>query len=224
MNCTKFETAAQQLLDERTVALPAEMTEHLAACGDCRSFWNGQLWLLKANQSFAVAELPAGMLAATLQQMKAADSSDASRLLTRRQNRPVRWGWAAAVSCAAALALIAVSLPPHAVPPGDSQTLADRDVAVEESESLLASQSLSRLWNGVQAEYQELSKDTTDTLSEMGDLPDTAAILPVVSPWAPALADPPESWQRVDRPISERVEAAFDFLWDALPSTAPQSL
>ena len=224
MNCTKFESAAQRLLDERTAELPAEMQAHLSNCRDCRCFWSGQLWLLKANQSIAPAEVPAGLASATLLRLKATGDTHLPEIAQRAVS--ARRGWAAALCCAASSALIMIFLSSEPSPRPEAPTISKgiAPAELEDAETLLASQSLSRLWNGVQAEYQELSQDTSETLTGLPELPKRDAILPVVTPWAPAWADPAESWRRVDRPISERVEAAFDFLWDALPTEPTQSL
>jgi hypothetical protein len=130
---------------------------------------------------------------------------------------------------AAALALVAVTL--VRLMPSDvhrDSTLVARSSAISlesplASEALLVSQALTGLFQEVRSEYVQLSQETARAFEDWDKLPETQKwLLPI--PRADSSNETPSStWMRLDRPVSERVGQAFDFLWDALPGSAQQS-
>jgi hypothetical protein len=54
-------------------------------------------------------------------------------------------------------------------------------------------------------------------------LPHTSDLIPNFSDSAAMPLESTPAWPRLDRPVSDRVGQAFDFLWDVLPHDASRS-
>lgn len=232
MNCTDFELAVQHRLDARQADLTPELRAHLARCPECQVYWQGQKMLLSAVKSWSPAHPPAGLVDAVLAELSRSNRASPAVTVMPARSHPSRgslWG----IFCStAALAILAVSLipvtphaeqPPTSIakinPPADS----DSPLAVE---TAMVSQTLAGLWHEVHAEYVELSEETNRAFDDWSELPASTTLLPALPDGAASETESPESnssWLRLDRPVSERVGQAFDFLWDALPLPAPQS-
>lgn len=218
MNCTEFELDAQERLDARQTALPAESRAHLADCAACRSFWRGQLTLLAAVDSWKDVVPPSRLIDVALRELALPHVAPSPPPVPLHRSRAGVWGL---VCSTAALVLPAVLLvrpsPPDPVRP---LPVAQVEPAAP-AETANVSAALSGLLHDVRSEYAEISRETTRVLADLGDLPEAG---PWFAPIAAGDEERPESasaWMRLDRPVSDRVGEAFDFLWDALPREAP---
>lgn len=224
MNCTDFELAAQQLLDERREILPPELSDHAAHCPACRTFWHEQLTLLSAARSWT-------RIAASLEQMQsiltvlAKPAGVASQPLSHATPLVSRGGAWAALSTAAALMLLAAMMirqSPSPEPRSSEPVVARPELPVPEEDAVV-SQALAGLWQGVHREYEELTQETTRVFDSLSELPESSSLLPSLPAADPSPMQPPASWLRLARPVSDRVGQAFDFLRDAVPRETPQS-
>ncbi len=224
MNCTDFELAAQQLLDERREILPAELSDHVENCPACRTFWQGQLMLLSAARSWpriASSSVQMQSVLTALAKPAGADPqplSLATPLVSRGSAR-------AALSTAAALMMIAAMMIQQSSSPEPrrSEPVVARKDSPVLPEDAGVSQVLTGLWEGVHREYEELTQETTRVFDSLSELPESSSLLPSLPAADPSPAPPPASWLRLARPVSDRVGQAFDFLRDAVPGETPQS-
>jgi hypothetical protein len=221
MNCTEFERDVNERLDARQTALSAVMRDHLAGCPGCQAFWRGQQALLAAVGSWK--ELApsgrsiAGALRELTKQNDGAPLPQASSSLTRT-DRSGLWGL---VCSTAALTLFAVLIVRSPAPdPVRPLPVAQQEPAAP-AETENVSDALSGLLRGVRSEYAEMSRETTRVLADLGDLPEAGAWLAPIAAGDDAEPQAASPWMRLDRPVSERVAQAFDFLWDALPRETP---
>ncbi len=224
MNCTEFELLTNDRLDARQTALSAESRAHLAECAACRSFWRGQVTLLSAVDSWKDVAPPSRVIDAALRELVDQNGVAPQHVAVSASSVPPRrsiagvWGL---VCSTAALALLAV-LVVRPSPPAPAQPLPVVQVEpAAPAETANVSEALSGLLHDVRSEYAEISRETTRVLADLGDLPEAG---PWFAPIAASDEERPESasaWMRLDRPVSDRVGEAFDFLWDALPREAP---
>jgi hypothetical protein len=232
MNCTDFELDVQHRLDARQVNLTPELRAHLAACPECQAFWQGQLTLLAALKSSPPAPPPAGLLEAVLAELSRPNDSSPAVAVGPSRRHPSRGSLWGILCSTAALAILAVSLMPPT--PSDEQrrtsVVKTAPSVVPDSpltaETVIVSQTLASLWHDVRAEYAEVSEGTHRAWDDWSEFPASATLLPVLPGGATSemeATEPDSSWLRLDRPVSERVGQAFDFLWDALPRPVPQS-
>lgn len=227
MNCTDFELAVQNLLDDRLAELPSTLQDHAAQCAECRSFWQSQQMLIVAVRTWTPISAPTGLmqsvLSALAQPEHAALQPERTSSVAGSPRVSRGSAWAALISTAAMM-LITVTMiqfAPPADPLATVETVATGSPATEPP-GILVTQTLSGLWQGVHTEYQELSQGTTRVLDGLGELPESAALLPSLSA-EPSTAQPTSSWLRLARPVSDRVGKAFDFLRDVVPGETPQS-
>lgn len=213
MNCSDFELAAQERLDRREPELSEELRGHAASCAECRALWQSQRQLLAATRAWPLIEVPAGLLKAAFAELTAPAQPAAVVLAPQRAARPSA-GWVALCSTAA-LAMIAVTM--IGISPSPDATR-NNIAAVEPAAPMIAS-----LLTGVQTEYLELSQSTTRTLDQWSELPRTSDLIPTFTESTPSPTDSSPAWPRIDRPVSDRVGQAFDFLWHALPQDEMQS-
>jgi hypothetical protein len=225
-DCTEFERAANERLDARHIDLDAALRDHLVNCPACQSFWRGQQALLSAISTWKSVAPPSRLIENSLHELTEQNGFAPVTMALRAPTTPTvsRGGVWALVCSSAALALLAVSM----VRWSPSDSVRALPVAQVESQPVLeiprtaeaakVSDALSGLLQGVPTEYVDVSRETTRALADFGDLAEAA-------PWLSTADEPrPEStaaWMRLDRPVSERVGQAFDFLWDALPREAP---
>lgn len=232
MNCTDFELAVQHRFDARQADLTPELRAHLAVCPECQVYWQGQATLLTALKSWSPAHPPAGLVDAVLAKLSRPNHASPPVTVTPVRSRSSRGSVWGIVCSTAALAVLAVSLipwtshrerPPASMAKTNPLVESDSPLAAE---TAMVSQTLAGLWHGVRAEYVELSEGTNRAFDDWSELPASATLLPALPAGTAADTESPEPgspWLRLDRPVSERVGQAFDFLWDALPRPVPQS-
>lgn len=221
MNCTDFEDAVQNLLDERQGELSPALKEHLADCERCRIFWQSQQTLLSATRHWAAATAPlaASSLDAVLRELTLPP------VAARPSVRIKTWSLASAAASLAAIVLLTVTMTPteQAIDANRLTTARSSPLEAEPPEPALLAETWTQVWSGVSAEYQQMSQATSRVLDDFAVLPEPAGLLLLAPPGEPAATEPSANWLRIDRPVSERVEQAFDFLWDALPEQTARS-
>lgn len=230
MNCTDFELETQRWLDERGDALPAAMRDHAARCPACLEFWQAQQTLLAATRSWTRITAPASLAQSVLTALAQSESVDSRRTQPlaistspQRVSRGSAWAALCATAALMLLAVMMIRLSPPTEPTVSGDSVA-RISPAGKPEDALVSQTLAGLWQGVHTEYREFSQETTRVLDGLGELPESAALLPSLpaQEFTPS-EKPSPSWLRLARPVSDRVGQAFDFLRDAVPGETPQS-
>jgi|GEM_PF-5810451 len=218
MNCTDFELAFQERLDARQLELTDDLRAHTATCADCRAFWQSQSGLMKATSDWTNPAEPPQLLQSVLNEL----TSDTPRVV--RADVPVRTPSRAGIwvaTCSTAALLLAAVLLGIAPTPNGSPLVPSEVVITPPAEP--DAPMMSGLLTGVRTEYAELSQQTTRVLDEWSELPRTPTLIPAFAEPNAAPAGDSPTWLRLDRPVSDRVGQAFDFLWDAVPQSASRS-
>lgn len=216
MNCTDFELAVQHMLDYRRTELSPEMQSHCDECAGCRLFVESQLAIGLIVQTWQSTAAPSRILQGVLTELAVMPTATRHNAAAKSLSGAPLWG---TVCCAAAMIVLTISL--LRMPASVQQPLAQRAPVPGESE--IVSEALAGLFQGMNAEYAGLSSPTQQVLQQLGELPDSSLLLLEPSPSVTPRLEQPADWRRWDRPVSDRVGQAFDFLWDALPQTSQQS-
>lgn len=218
MNCTDFERAIQGRLDARQVPLTPDLRPHHDECAACRSFCASQEALLLLAQSWTPPVPPPGLIDAVL--------ADLSLVLpvnrTFAAAASPAWGRIGGIMCSTA-AMLVLTVTLLWTPKNAHQPVTRIEPSQPPVETAIVSETLAGLFQGMNAEYTGLSAETSRALQDFSGLSDSAGLLKDLPPTRSPRLERPVDWERWDRPVSDRVGQAFDFLWDALPRTPPQS-
>lgn len=245
MNCTEFEIAAQRAVETRnSLAQPA--VEHLATCADCRQAWELQRWLNETIDVWRMVQPSMGLADAVLAELATSGGSDGShswdsddshsaastgaqgRTVSRstsaagRQNRSAAFAMVAVAACLVIAALFASQFGGNA---GHELARTGRGQKAEVAQSdarLDVSRTLTEVFSDLKTEYREMANETTAIAREMViAFPQRVDISALPQSSTTELLPDSSDMVRMLEPIGSRVESAFGFLWNAIPSELP---
>lgn len=246
MNCTRFELALEEAVENRVVADAAELRQHAATCSACRALWEHYAVLEQAiprwSRKLPTVDLadrvlsrlsgrPTGTASAANELALAAPHVKTANDSTRRRARQWTFRTAAAILTASAALLLMLWLNPREGQVGPAQVpIAQSNPAnAETNETVKPSEDTAIADVPTQAEPRTLVREAGSAYLGLAEEAVTAVAvaLPTTMFYVPAPTSvvptdgPRENWVKDWgndlKPIGDNVSKAFGFLIDAVP-------
>ncbi len=254
MNCSEFEAALDELVESRGHHQSDSAVAHRQSCPSCESLWHDHCLLESAIFVWRPVEVPASLSDQVLRSLADPSSPLPGELptvtlrshlvepagLLPRQSHRKNWVVAATVVCVAMTCWMATrrmdSLRENGpavartTQNGSRPSTGERQsvgAGVEVSE-VGVSESVVAVLADLNAEYQELARETTATAR------DIAAVMPQSVAWPQTVLpvreellvndgtdSAPQPGAELGRSIGDQIGQAIGFLWETVPSRVP---
>jgi len=246
MNCTEFEAAIERSIENRK-PVAASLLRHAETCAGCRAIVDRHQQLELAISAWRTAQPSAHFVDAVLAELAnpsweedpeivrlSVDHGDGSIGLeiavervftpakppTDRRSRADGWAVVSAAACLFIVASIALSTSNHLT--NLARNAAPRTTVVA-AKPIDVSGTLTAVLSDLQSEYQEMASETSSVARDVVKAIPAAPVTVSVLTGSDEIEFLPDSSgvERMWRPIGSRVETAFGFLWQAVPSQPP---